>query len=267
MTTKRRQGGKATSDVVLSAHLGSNADLFAQVLSLHVKKGAKIADVTFGKGVFWQHIALGEYEVLASDIVVNPKLSSTFPVQGGIDFRALPYADDSIDCVVLDPPYMEGFYRRNVSHLAGSGTHGSFRKAYSTENKIVDEQGPKWHDAVTDQYLRAGKEIYRVLRKMGTAIVKCQDEVSANKQRLTHVEIISSYEEMGFYTKDLFVLMRSNAPGVSRIKTQVHARKNHSYFLVFEKRSTRVSNVISAEKQFGRTAAVGRRKSHPRAAS
>ena len=97
--------------------------------------------------------------------------------------------------------------------------------------------------------------------------MKCQDEVSANKQRLTHVEIISSYEAMGFYTKDLFVLMRSNAPGVSRIKTQVHARKNHSYFLVFEKRFVKVSNVISAVQQFGQVAELGRKKSRPRAAS
>jgi hypothetical protein len=46
-------------------------------------------------------------------------------------------------------------------------------------------------------------------------IVKCQDEVSANRQRLTHVEIINEYEANGFYTKDLFVLLRSNRPGVT----------------------------------------------------
>ena len=40
---------------------------------------------------------------------------------------------------------------------------------------------------------------------------------------------------MGFYTKDLFVVVRLNQPGVSRLKKQVHARKNHSYFIVFVK--------------------------------
>jgi hypothetical protein len=58
--------------------------------------------------------------------------------------------------------------------------------------------------------------------------------VSANRQRLTHVEIIAECEAMGFYCKDLFVLVRANAPGVSRLLRQAHARKNHSYFLVFE---------------------------------
>jgi hypothetical protein len=64
--------------------------------------------------------------------------------------------------------------------------------------------------------------------------VKCQDEVSANKQRLTHIEIVTAFESMGFYTRDFFVLVRENAPGVSRLLKQVHARKNHSYFIVFE---------------------------------
>ena len=67
----------------------------------------------------------------------------------------------------------------------------------------------------------------------------CQDEVSANTQRLTHVELITGYESLGFYCKDLFVLVRANSPAVSRLKTQVHARKNHSYFLVFDKRRAR----------------------------
>ena len=34
---------------------------------------------------------------------------------------------------------------------------------------------------------------------------------------------------------DLFVVVRTNKPGVSRMLRQVHARKNHSYFLVFRK--------------------------------
>jgi hypothetical protein len=33
----------------------------------------------------------------------------------------------------------------------------------------------------------------------------------------------------------LFVVMRTNKPGISRVIKQRHARKNHSYFLVFRK--------------------------------
>ena len=146
--------------------------------------------------------------------------------------------------MILDPPYMEGLYRKEEGHLAGSGTHSAFRRHYSN-GKATEEGGPKWHDAVVDLYVKAGREAYRVLRPNGILVVKCQDEVSANKQRLTHVEIITGYESLGFYAKDLFVVVRTNRAGVSRLKKQEHARKNHSYFLVFQKTKVKISSVVS----------------------
>src|SRR5439155_2969491 len=101
---------------------------------------------------------------------------------------------------------------------------------------------------VIDLYCKAGREAHRVLKPNGVLIAKCQDEVSANKQRLTHVEIITAYESLGFYTKDLFVVVRTNRAGVSRLKKQEHARKNHSYFLVFQKRKVKVSSVVLVRK-------------------
>ena len=71
--------------------------------------------------------------------------------------------------------------------------------------------------------------------------MKCQDEICANQQRLTHVEVINELNQMGFVVEDLFVVIRMNKPGVSRILRQVHARKNHSYFLVLRKAKWSVS--------------------------
>ncbi len=244
---KRIAGGEATTDLIFSAHQGGNAGVFRQILDLHVPKGSKVADVTFGKGVFWKDVPPGLYELHASDIDV--KNHDKISVQNGIDLRNLPYSDASIDCVVLDPPYMEGFYRNYESHLAGSGNYSAFRYHYSNGRATKwSEGGPKWHDAVTDLYVHGGIEAYRVLRPDGIFIVKCQDEVSANKQRLTHVEIITAYESMGFYTKDLFVVVRTNKAGISRLKKQEHARKNHSYFLIFQKRKVNISSVVSLEQ-------------------
>jgi len=219
---KRKQGGIPTSDLVVSAFTGGNADVFPKILKLHVPIGAIVADVTFGRGVFWKNVLSGIYDLKPSDI------------QTGVDCRKLPYADQTIDCVVLDPPYMEGFYRRKNEHKAGNGTHSSFRNYYSSGNESSSGQ-PKYHKAVLDFYIKASNEARRVLKKNGILIIKCQDEVSANKQNLTHVEIINYLENMEFYTKDLFVVVRTNKPGVSRLKKQNHARKNHSYFLVFQK--------------------------------
>jgi len=219
---KRIQGDVATTDVVMSAFVSGNSEVFPQILSLHVPEGSTIADVTWGKGVFWKNVPENLYKVLPSDL------------KTGVDCRNLPYENVSIDCVVLDPPYMEGLHRKSKDHLAGAGTHAAFREHYSNGD-TCEENAPKWHAAVLDLYFKAGREAHRVLRDYGVFIVKCQDEVSANRQNLTHVEIINEYERMNFYTKDLFVVVRQNKPGVSRLKKQVHARKNHSYFLVFVK--------------------------------
>jgi len=220
-TGKRVAGGVATTNVVVSAHVSGNAEVFPQVLALHVPEGATIADVTWGQGVFWRNVDLSKYKLKATDI------------QSGVDCRNLPYGPESLDCVVLDPPYMEGLFRRSKDHLAGGGTHAAFREHYS--NGASTNGGPKYHEAVLDLYFKAGREAHRVLKPEGVLIVKCQDEVSANRQRLTHVEIIHEYEQIGFYSKDLFVVVRTNRPVVSRLKKQAHARKNHSYFLVFVK--------------------------------
>jgi hypothetical protein len=224
VSRRRVQGGVCTSDVVLSAHTGDNAEVFPKILGLHVPVGSKIADVTYGLGVFWRNVDLEDYELVPSDI------------KTGLDCRKLPYKAGSFDCVVLDPPYMEGLYRKTNGHLAGSGSHSAFRVAYSNGQETTS--GPKWHDAVLEMYYRAGAEAYRILRQDGVLIVKCQDEVSANTQRLTHVEIINHFAQRGFYAKDLFVVMRTNSPCITRLKKQVHARKNHSYFLVFVKTSS-----------------------------
>ncbi|MBI1903822.1 MAG: site-specific DNA-methyltransferase [Planctomycetia bacterium] len=220
-STRRRRvaGGVTTTAVTLTAHVGGNAEVFPIVLGLHVPEGSTVADVTYGKGVFWTKVGRTKYRLLPTDL------------QTGVDCRKLPYDAQSIDCVVLDPPYMEGLFRRDKSHLAGAGTYKAFRDHYS--NGQSTDSGPKYHEAVLDLYREGGREAYRVLKDNGVLIVKCQDEVSANRQRLTHVEIINEYERMGFYTKDLFVVVRPNRPAISRLKKQAHARKNHSYFLVF----------------------------------
>ena len=217
---RRTARGISTSDLVLSAHCNTNDKVFPEILELHVPIGSTVADITYGLGVFWKEIPKENYKLLATDL------------KTGVDCRSLPYKDNSIDCVVFDPPYMEGLFRRDTGHLAGSGTHKAFRSAYS--NGSVTNDGPKYHDAVLDLYFKGGKEARRVLKEKGIFIVKCQDEVSANKQRLTHVELINEYAKYGFYCKDLFVVVRQNRPAVSRLIKQVHARKNHSYFLVFQ---------------------------------
>ncbi len=233
---RKRPDGESTTNVVLSSYIGDNAPVFREILKLFVPAGSTVADVTCGKGAFWKQVEEGSYKVLATDI------------QTGVDCRDLPYEDGSIDALVLDPPYMEGLFRTTTDEMAGSGSHSAFRDHYSDGKATEQLDGtPKYHDAVVDLYLRAGQEAKRVLRNYGIFIVKCQDEVSANTQRLTHVELVNAWAE-DFYCKDLFVITRPNRPGIVRLLRQEHARKNHSYFLVFVKRNPRYPKRIRPTK-------------------
>jgi hypothetical protein len=226
MKTKRKSpDGRATTDLVFSAFSGDNNEVFPHVVRLHVPRGAKVADVTYGKGVFWRDLPPDEYRLFPSDL------------KTGVDCRHLPYGNGEMDCVVLDPPYMEGLYRDDDS-FAGNGTHSAFRDHYSNGDRPAS-LGSKWHDAVLELYVRAAIEARRVLKPDGILIVKCQDEVSAGIQRMTHVEIILNLLKLGYYPKDIFVVVRRNRPGVTRILKQLHARKNHSYFLVFQRGATK----------------------------
>ena len=215
---RRVRNGSATNDLVVSAYTEGNDQVFPRILDLYMASGSTIADVTHGKGVFWRNVPKRKYELLTTDI------------REGVDCRDLPYQDDAIDCVVLDPPYMH-----SPGGTAYESSHTQF-ESYYRNNGAGNRTGSKYHEAVLDLYRDAGLEAYRVLRERGVMIVKCQDEVCANTQRFTHVEIMQAYGEIGFVAEDLFVVVRSNKPGVSRAIKQVHARKNHSYFLVFWKR-------------------------------
>lgn len=211
---RRTQGGTPTNDLVLSAYQANNDAVFPHIMSLYVATGSRVADVTYGKGVFWRRIPKHAYDLHATDI------------KDGVDCRSLPYADASFDAVVFDPPYM---------HTPGASAHQGHQnfEAYYRNNKASSDK--KYHDAVLDLYFEAAKEAKRVVKAGGVYIVKCQDEVCANTQRLTHVELINELATYGFICEDLFVVMRTGKPGVSRLLTQAHARKNHSYFLVFIK--------------------------------
>lgn len=78
---------------IYTVYKGNNAGLINKVVKLYFNEEDKIADVTYGKGAFWRETDLTKIEVVGSDI------------KTGIDFRDLPYKDNSFNHSVLDPPY------------------------------------------------------------------------------------------------------------------------------------------------------------------
>jgi hypothetical protein len=199
---------KAKHSYVVTAQRGTNSDIFPGILHLYVPEGSLIADVTYGKGIFWQQVDIARYRLMATDI------------ETGVDLRALPYKNSTLDALILDPPY---------AHASKSPMKESISKTYGLKTLTGGRA------QVRDLYTRGILEAKRTLRDQGILIVKCQDEVHGRKQHWNHIELIAFTEANGLQCEDLFVLVQTMTPTI-RHSTQHHARKNHSYFLIFKKR-------------------------------
>ena len=190
---------------------GNNSDLISEVARLYIGDGDRVADVTFGKGVFWRKSDVGRMDFRSSDIVTCP--------EAPYDFRDLPYDNDEFDHVVLDPPY---------AHSPGKMiVEGSYQNSATTKGM--------YHKDIINLYREGMTEGHRILGPGGLLWVKCQDEIESSKQKVSHIEIHDiAIGELGMIVQDMFVLMQSGKPIVQH-KTQRHARKNHSFLWIFRK--------------------------------
>jgi len=191
---------------ILTAQVGDNSDVFPDILELYANAGDVIADTTYGKGVFWRNVNTALYDFHPSDITT------------GVDYNALPYKSDTMDMIVFDPPYM--------------GHNGGKNYAVARNYNVSVPKYSK--DYIRSLYYNAIEEMWNVLKKGGRLVVKCQDEIQSGKQRMNHIEIIEFATANGYRVEDLFVVVQKNSP-MMRHPYQLHARKNHSYFIVFTK--------------------------------
>jgi hypothetical protein len=198
---------------VYSGQIGDNADLIAAASTLYIRDGATVADVTYGKGAFWRKTDTQRFELRASDL--HP-LDDTVTAH---DFRDLPYHDETLDVVVLDPPYVHNPGR----HI----TDARYNNAATTTGM--------YNADIMRLYGQGMEEARRVLRGGGQLWVKCKDEVESGKQRWSHITLFRQAEELGFYARDLFVIIPWSRTTSNRWPRQFHARKNHSYLWVFER--------------------------------
>ena len=147
-SVRKVQRGLPSNDLVLTAYSDGNDKIFPRILDLYVKPQSVVADVTFGKGVFWRNVPEGQYDLRPTDLLT------------GKDCRDLPYESGEINCVVLDPSYMHS------SGGTAHQSHSAFEDHYRN-NGSGKQTGSKYHQAVVDLYEEAGREAWRVLRERG----------------------------------------------------------------------------------------------------
>jgi hypothetical protein len=198
----------------------SNDEIIENIMLLHEIERFDL-DCTYSIGHFWENLPQPKHK---SDLL--PKRKDIIKASSD----NLPFENDSMKSIMFDPPFV----------IAGE-TYRDNEKGSSIIAKRFE--GYKDFAELKTHYYGTLKETYRILQTDGILVLKCQDVVSSGKNHFTHSLVMNMALQVGYYPKDLFILMaknRINSFNGEKWKNQFHARKHHSYFWVFQKSKCRV---------------------------
>lgn len=226
---------------IVASYVANNTEVLGYILTLFFKQPSKIADVTWGKGSFWrQQVEQKKVDVVHVHTIngeapcVTPGRHTVYAsdLSTGTDCRALPYRDDMLDGLVLDPPY------------AGTGGTGINQKDDGTQTKASgygtiqgygnQVLGSRSTDKILELYYEGIQEAWRVLRWDGLILVKCMDQVESGQLRLLHVDLVNHLRDHGWTIEQVFYVTALKDP-LMRHPYQHHARQNISMWLVARK--------------------------------
>jgi len=181
----------------------SNKDIMKAISILYVEQFD--LDPTYSKGIIYKGV---NKPLNISDIAPHGDYKKA-------DCRNLDFKPGCLHSIMFDPPF-----------LAGGGERGIMHDRFSSF-KNVNEVLKFYNDSLT--------EFLRILTKKGILVFKCQDLLNGRVQTVSHCEIYNMALRLGFYARDLFVLQAKSRPTPHNVTKQVHSRKFHSFFWVFEK--------------------------------
>ncbi len=196
----------------------SNDEIIKDIMTLHNIDRFDL-DCTYSRGVFWKNLPQPLYK---SDL--KPQSIDVIPAS----CNALPFSN--LGSIMFDPPFI----------IAGETYHDNNNGSSIIAKRF---EGFKDFKELKDLYYSTLKETYRILNNKGLLVFKCQDIVSSGKNHFSHSLVMNMAIDVGYYPKDLFILMaknRINAFNGEKWKKQYHARKHHSYFWVLQKIKNRV---------------------------
>lgn len=200
------------------------SEIIKNILALHVPDGIIDLDPTYSKGNFYTNTGISKPKYIFD---INPQSNEV--LYG--DSRNLPIESNSIGCEMFDPPFL-ATTGKSLSKNGGNNIITKRFGVYPSEKEL--------HKFYVDSM----QEAYRILKPKGILIFKCQDKVSSGKQYMSHVFIMNEAIKIGFYPKDLFILLAKNRLVADwQVKNQKNSRKFHSYFWVFQKCDKKIEYV------------------------
>lgn len=182
--------------------------IIKDIIRLYNKGQAFDLDPTYSRGVMWRNLPKPKLKFDLNPQLTNVRQSSS---------DNLPLENQSVDSIMFDPPFIPSISPNNAGII----------KARFTSIASLDELWAFYYSSML--------EFWRILRPSGILVFKCQDGVSSGKNWFSHFQIEKYARELGYEQIDLFVLGNKRVLISSTWKRQMHARKSHSYFLVFRR--------------------------------
>ena len=210
---------RGVSRDVIKSYGYSEREIIRNIISLYIPEGAFHLDPTYSKGAFYKDIPK---PLLKFDLV--PRLRGVKQA----DARSLPLESETIKSIMFDPPFLVCSSQSSVENEA--------KEKFNTDKKRFGFY-TSMQEHLMPMYYHSLKEFYRVLEKNGVVVIKCQDTSTSGIQYLTHIEVVNMASDIGFYVRDLFILLakhRMIAPFHTRANQKM-SRKFHSYFIVLQK--------------------------------
>jgi hypothetical protein len=206
----------ATVTVLAVDSYATNAHLILAAHELgHIRDSDVVADVTYGRGIFWK--LYRPSTLIAADL--KPRSQNVTRA----DFRCLPWADETLDVVVLDPPY------------GLRGTVNSSNGGYGLDDGYLSV------DARHDLIKRGISECARVTKRGGRVLLKCQAQVCSGRIWWQDRIFADHAETVGLDLIERLDMLGGSRPQPARTRKdgkpsrQHHAYQRPSSLLIFKK--------------------------------
>lgn len=193
---------------------GGDAELLERMLGFYPHQPPeRILDATVNAGRFW----IGSTRPVTG-IDIDPRHRPDIVA----DNAAMPFAAESFDVVVYDPPHIPN---------QGKDRNKDFNKRFGLVLKASPQQGYNF----SHLFPPFVKEAYRVLRRNGVLFCKIADYVHGHRFQWAHVELLHAAVTAGFTACDCIIKVRKSPITDPRWKHAHHARRHHCYWLIFRK--------------------------------
>lgn len=203
------QSDKPIGPILPSVFQGTNADLMAAVAPYYLT--GSVCDVTYGEGKWWDRFK-------PEPFVAHDKFKLD-----GVDFTALPEADDTYDTVCFDPPYAPS---------GGASSAAIADPTFQNRYGIGASSGAMTGRALDDLIGNGVREACRVARQW--VLVKCMEFADSRFHDVPHLVTVEA-AVVGWDKYDQIVHHTGSGPGGHNIFDPKRARRHHSYLLVFRK--------------------------------